>query len=176
MNYSDLNLKVNTDYRTISIQPGKDINILNYVSIADKNDIVHIAIQNSEENGIYNLFKLRMYFNLYIVYLYTNLEFTQEEKDDPVKLYDELCSNGIMYAILNSMNADEFSYLNDVLDETVNIKMEYRNTLASVLNSFIENLPANASRAAEIIDKFKPEDFQRVIQFAQAANGNRPIN
>jgi hypothetical protein len=45
-----------------------------------------------------------------------------------------------------------------------------------VLSNFIENLAPNAEKAAQIIDKFNPEAFQQVIKFAEAANGNRPIN
>ena len=52
---------------------------------------------------------------------------------------------------------------------------QYKNTIASVINGFIENMPVNAEDAAEIIKKFDPEQFQQVIQFAQAANGGRPI-
>ena len=176
MNYSDFNLKINTDTKIISVLPGQDINILQYLPIEDKNDIIQIALQNGEENGIYNLLKLRMYFNLYLVYMYTDINFSNEEKDDPAKLYDELCSNGILDAVLNAIPDYEREYLNEILEETMMNKLEYRNTIASVLNNFVENLPINAKNAQEIIEKFNPEDFQRVINFATAANGNRPLN
>jgi hypothetical protein len=81
-----------------------------------------------------------------------------------------------MDAIYNAIPVSETKYLQDMLDETLAVKLEYRNTIASVINSFIENLPVNANAAKDIIEKFNPEDFQRVLNFATAANGNRPIN
>ena len=167
MNYSDLNLKINTDTKCISILPGQDINILQYAPIEDKNSIIQMAIQNSEENGVY--------WQMYIVFTYTDIIFTDEEKADIVRIYDELASNGIMNAILYNINQDEILYIKDKIKDTLEAKAKYRNTIASVLNSFVENLPINAEAAKNIIDKFDPEAFQNVLRFATAANGNRPI-
>lgn len=175
MKYSDINLKLNPTIKTFSINPEQGVQVLQYLPIEDKNDIIYIALQNAEENGIYNLLKLRMFFDLYITYLYTDLEFTDEEKDNPAALYDVLNSNGIISAIFNNMNPNEVKYLNEILEETLRMRLEYKSTIASVINGFIEDLPANAQAAKEIVEKFNPEDFQQVIQFAQAANGNRPI-
>ena len=176
MNYTDLNIHLNKDVKSFEVYPNTIINVLQYLPIEDKNDIIQMTLQNSEENGIYNLLKVDMYFSLYITYLYTDIQFTNNEKDDPIKLYDELNSMGIIDAIINAMNPDEYSHLREILDETINQKLEYRNTIASVVNNFIENLAPNAERAADIINTFNPETFQRVIEFATAANGNRPIN
>lgn len=176
MNYSDLHLTIYNNTTNISIMPDKNINVLMYLPIADKNDIIQIALQNSEENGIYNLLKLHMYFELYITYLYTDIEFTTDEKDDPAFLYDMLKSNGIIDAVIRAIPPAEYGELYKMLEDTMKLKIKYRNTIASVLNSFVENLPINAKNAQEIIEKFNPEDFQRVLEFAKAANGGREIN
>ena len=176
MNYSDFKLAIDTNVNTISILPGYDVNVSKYISIEDKNDIVQLALQESDENGLFNLFKLHMFFELYIVYMYTDINFTIEEKDDPTKLYDELKSSGILDAILNAMEPSEYEYLKTTLDVTMKTRLQYRNTIASVLNNFVQNLPINAQAANDIINKFDPASFQKVIDFAMAANGNRPIN
>lgn len=176
MNYSDLNLKINTDTKCISILPGQDINILQYLPIEDKNSIIQMAIQNSEENGVYNLLKLDMYLQMYIVFTYTDINFTDEEKADIVKIYDELASSGIMDAILNKINQVEMNYINNTVKDTLEAKVKYRNTIASVLNSFVENLPVNAEAAKNILDKFDPEAFSNIMDFVFQANGNRSIN
>jgi len=119
---------------------------------------------------------LDMYFKLYIVYSYTDIEFTEDEKDNPVKLYDELYSEGLIQAIISAIPIHEYEYLCDNLKHMMDLKLQYRNTIASVINNFVENLPINANAAKDIIEKFNPEDFQEVLKFAQAANGNRPIN
>jgi hypothetical protein len=175
MNYSDLNLKVNTDCNTISILPGCDINVLKYASIEEKSDIIHLALQDSEENGLFNLFKIKMFFALYIIYTYTDLEFSQEEKDDPTTLYDKLKSTGVLDAIMGAMETTEYDDLVVTLEKTMKIKLEYSNTIIALLRSFIQDLPTNATEAKNIIEQFDPAAFQKVIDFATAANGNRPL-
>jgi hypothetical protein len=39
MKYSDFNLSINTDYKTVSVF-SNDINIIKYLSIEDKNNII----------------------------------------------------------------------------------------------------------------------------------------
>ena len=176
MKYSDLNLSIYDNTVNISITPDCDINVLMYLPIEDKNDIIHLALQNSEENGTYNLLKLKMYFEMYIMYLYTDMEFTLEEKGDPVALYDILKSTGIIESVIDAIPGSEYTYLKSMLEETMKMKLKHRNTIAAVLNSFIENLPKNAEEAMDIVNKFNPEDFQQVLAFAKAANGGREIN
>ena len=171
MKYSDFNLKVNTEVASVD-----NINILQYLPIEEKNDIIRLTLQESAENGLFNLLKVRMFFNLFIVYSYTDIEFTEKDKNDPVKLYDELYSNGIIDTILSNMNDTELTYLESVLQETLNIRLEYQSTVASIINSFIKDMPANAESAMKIINNFNPADFQQVIDFARAANGGRSLN
>lgn len=175
MNFSDFNLHLDTSYNTFEVGPNQEVQVLKYLPIADKNDLIQITLQNSEENGLYNLLLVDMYFNLYIVYIYTNIEFTDEEKEDAPTLYDILWSSGVIDAVLNTMDEREYKTLYQMLSETLENKMKYKSTIASVINSFIEQLPVNAENAAEIIKNFNPEQFQQVLSFARAANGNRPI-
>lgn len=175
MNYSNFNLHLNTDVRSFEFNDNT-INVLQYLPIEDKNSIIQLALQNSEENGVYNLLKVQMYFRLYLIYLYADIEFINDEKDDPVKLYDELNSNSIIDMVINAMDQTEYAYLLEVLQETMNQKLEYRNTIASVINNFVENLVPNAEGAAEILKNFNPENFEHVMKFVEAANGGRPIN
>ena len=174
INFLDLNLNINNNVNIIKFGEHQ-IEVLQYLPIEDKNSIIKLALQNSEENGVYNPVKLEMYSKLYIIYMYTNLEFTEEEQQDEPKLYDILYSNGIIEEVLGAMDEDELRYYDDMLDAYVSIKTSYRHTLASVVNSFIEELPKNATAAKDIIEKFNPEDFKEVLNFAFAANGNRPI-
>ena len=176
MKYSDLNLSIYNNTVNIAITPDCSFNVNMYLPIADKNDIIQLALQNSEENGVYNLLKLDMYFELYIMYLYTDIEFTLEDKDDPATLYDVLKSRGIIESVIEAIPGEEYGYLLTMLKETMKQKLKHRNTIASVLNSFIDNLPKNAEEAMNIVNKFNPEDFQQVLAFAKAANGGREIN
>lgn len=174
MLYKDLNLKVKDQTETISIQ-GQDINVLQYLPVRDKNDLVQIALQNSRENGVINEIKLEIYFNIYIVYFYTDLIFSDEEKADPGQLYDELQSSGILTRILGAMDENEYNNLLDYLDKMREAQDTYENSATGVIKMFIQNLPKNAAEAAQILKDIDLDKYTQTKNFVEAANGGRPI-
>ena len=175
MKYSDLNLKVNKETTIVKIDDNTEIEVLQYLPIEDKIDLIQIALQKSLENGVYNEVKLDMYFNLYIVYMYSNLEFTDEEKEDEFKLYNELQSNNIIVHVIAGMDEGEYDCLLDYLKSMQEANEMYRSSAAAILQSFIQDMPRNAAAAAEIVDNFDKEKYRNVIDFAKSANGGRPI-
>ena len=174
MKYSDLNFKLDTDYNIAKIG-NAEIKVLKYLPILDKIDLIQIALQKSLENGIYNEMKLEVYFNLYLVYMYTDLEFTDEEKEDEFKLYDELNCNNVFISVIGAMEDDEYENLIKDLEMMQEKNEEYRRSTAALLQSVIQDLPKNAAAAADIVDNFDKEKYKNVIDFAKQANGNRPI-
>ena len=86
MEYKNLNLKTIDAQRTITVNDN-DIKVFTYLPILQKNDLVQIALQQATEMGMINEIKLEMYFNLFVVYMYTDLVFTDEEKENPAELY-----------------------------------------------------------------------------------------
>lgn len=176
MNFKEMNFQPYTDVNFISVTPDCKISILKYLPIEEKNDLIAMTLQNSDEAGFYNPVKLQMYLELYTVYLYTDLEFTDEERADEAQLYNILKGNGIIDAIINTIPSEEWNQINMFYYDYLNKKEQYRNSIAGTLRGFVENLAINAKNAAEIINDFDPEKFQNVLAFAQAANGGRPIN
>lgn len=175
MLYKDLNLKVKDQTETISIQ-GQDINVFQYLPVRDKNDLVQIALQNSRENGVINEIKLEIYFNIYIIYFYTDLIFSDEEKADPGQLYDELQSNGILTRILGAINQDEYNNLVDYLEKMRAAQDAYENSAAGVIKILSQDLPKNAAEAADLLKNVDLSKYEQVNKFAEAANGGRPIS
>ena len=175
MKYSDLNLKVNKETTIVKIDDKTEIEVLQYLPIEDKIDLIQIALQKSLENGVYNEVKLDMYFNLYIVYMYSNLEFTDEEKEDEFKLYNELQSNDIIAHVIAGMDEEEYDCLLDYLKSMQENNESYKKSAAALFQTFIQDMPKNAAAAAEIVDNFDKEKYKNVIDFAKSANGNRPI-
>lgn len=171
VSYAGLKLKVNTDVNTFQFGENKAvIEVLKYLPIEDKNDLIHITLQNAEENGIYNDVLVEMYFNLYIVYFYTNLNFTDKQKEDPAKLYDQMESNGLITQVIAHMDEDEYANLLTYLETIRDEMLTYKNTAGAVLQTIVQDLPRNAAAAAEIVNSWTPEQFDQVKRLAQMAN------
>ena len=172
--FASLKLKTNSETKEVKIGDAT-IEIKQYLPISDKKDLVQITLQKAEENGVYNEVLLDMYFALNIIYLYTNLTFTDKQREDEAKLYDMLESNNIIDMVLAALPEGEYDQLkNYIYEERYNI-MEYKNTAGAVLQSIIQDLPKNAAAAKEIVDSFDKSKYQAVVDFATAANGGRNI-
>lgn len=171
VSFTNLKLKINSEVNTFQFGENKTkIEVLKYLPIEDKNDLIHIALQNAEEDGIYNDILLEMYFNLYIIYFYTNINFTDKQKEDPAKLYDQMQSNGLITSVIEAMDNDEYANLLTSLEVIRDANLTYKNTAAAVLQRIIQDLPRNAEAAAEIVNNWNPENFKEVQRLAQLAN------
>jgi hypothetical protein len=174
LNYTDLN--INKVINTNSFKWNeKEVEIVDYISFEDKYDIVMITLQKSLENGIYNPMKLDMYFHLNLVYMYSNLVFSADDRADEPRLYDEMLSSGFMDEFLQHIDIKEYVEMQNLIEQISELKMKYDSSAASVIKKFVDDLPANAEAAKQILDSFDKEKYQNVMDFAKAANGGRPI-
>lgn len=173
--YSSIKPSMDNTHATIEWE-GKKIKVYQYSSIANKNNIVQLALQNSREDWGINTLKSKMLFDLYIVFYYTDIVFSKEEKEDVIARYDEIYSCGLLGFIKEAMDLSELKQLDEMYREQLDIQLKYNGSFASAVRNFLTNLPISAERASEIISNFNPADYQKVLDFARAANGGREIN
>lgn len=174
MEYKDLGL-VRTVLKDSFDWAGKKISFYKYLPIESKYDIVMITLQESFEDGIYNPIKLDMNFHVNLVFMYTDLVFTEEERSDIGKLYDEMKSTGFLDEFLRHINPDEYKEMQEDIDDIAELSMTYKTTAASVFSKFVDDLPTNAEAAQKIVENFDANKYKEVVEFAKAANGGRPI-
>lgn len=172
--YTSLQLKTNTDVKTVDFN-GHSIEVLQYLPIEDKYDLITITAQNALQDGIYHPLLLDELFHLYLVFMYSNITFTAKQKENLNKLYDTLKSSGLMDLIIQQIPENEYNELFTQLEEYVKFNSKYNRSAAGLINSLITDLPKQAQMAKEIIAGFDPNQYQNVIEFAKAANGDREI-
>lgn len=171
--YSSLKLKIKEDTKKIE---DTDIEVLQYLPVQDKIDLVDITLQKAKEDRLYNPIKIDVFFHLNLIYLYTNLTFTDKQREDEYKLYDILESNGIISKVIAAMDENEYNFLLNKINEKAENELTYNTTTASIIAKLVDDLPGNAEAAQKIVDNFDPEKYKAVINFAQAANGGRTLN
>ena len=174
INYAGLQLRIDKSVSTFEFN-GQTIEVLNYLPIEDKYDLVMVTLQKSEENGGYNPLKMDMYLHLNMMYLYTNIEFDADARVNEPVTYDELLTSGLLDEFLATVKTEEYDYLYHMLTETKDELMSFKNSAAAVIQNIINDLPKNAAIAKEIVEGFDPTQYQAVVDFAEAANGGRPI-
>lgn len=167
VSFASLKLKVKDDVKILNIGD-KEIEVKQYLSAENKYDLVMISLQQSKENGIYNSLKLDIFFHLNLIFMYTNLSFTDKQREDLLNLYDILESNEIINNVVALIPEKEIKELYSKVNEILQDLMKYENSAAGIVDNLITSLPANAQAAADIVDNFNPEKYGEVINFAKA--------
>lgn len=170
--YASLKLKPIEEVKKVEIN-GSNIEVYQYLPMSDKMDIVDVTLQKSKVGRIYNPLKIEMYFHLYLVYLYTNISFTEKQKEDEEKLYDTLESNGIINKIVEAIPDNEYNQLLEFLEESMDINLDYSTTAAGIIDELLEELPQSAQTAADILNNVNMKPMQNVIDFAKAINNGK---
>ena len=108
ISFGSLNIKkVDEGVNTFTFN-GKEIEVRRYLPIMDKLTLIGNAISLAADgNRFANPMKINMYLNLEIMFAYTNITFTDKQKEDLVKLYDILDSAGFFNLLYENMEADE---------------------------------------------------------------------
>lgn len=174
VSYASLKLKTNTETTTVDFN-GSKIEILKYLPIEEKYDLISVTLQKSLEDTLYNPLKVDMYFHLHLIYMYTNLSFTDKQREDESKLYDTLSSNGLIDLILENIDELEYEMLSTYLEESIEQDLEYKTTVAYLLNSIIGDMPRKIEGIQRMMDEIDQEKFTNAINFAKALNGGREI-
>lgn len=164
--YASLKLKVNEAVETVDFQDSK-IEVLQYLPIELKNELVQVALQNAEDGDLYNPIVLDMYLHLYMIYLYTNITFTEKQKEDEIKLYNTLQSNGLIEAVLEKIPEEEYDLILTYADKIIQDKTSYKTSTAGMIKTIIDTLPAQMERAASIANELDLSKFEKIMAIAK---------
>ena len=130
---------------------GQTIEVKQYLPINDKlNLIAKVLNQSADDNNFANPIKLDVFTSLEIVFAYTNISFTEKQKEDLVKLYDLLESNGIFNMIIAEIPQTEYHTIVDGVEECANAVYTYKNSVLGLLDSISQDYSTLDFNAAEI--------------------------
>ena len=103
--------KVNDKVKNITFND-IEIEVKQYLPIQDKLIIIGNAINNAADNNRFaNPIKIDMYLALEIIMAYTDISFTDKQKEDMTKLYDLFVSSGLLNEIYAAIPEDELNML-----------------------------------------------------------------
>ena len=137
--FSKLGLKNNNQVVNINYNE-QTIEVKQYISVNDKLKLISDIINNTvDEHSFCNPVKVKVYLLIGIVENYTNISFTEKQKEDIVKLYDLIQSNGLFDKILTAIPDEEFNDLLNSTWDSIDAIYTYNNSAMGV----IENIGSN---------------------------------
>lgn len=136
-----LGLTKNSKVKIIDFNNQK-IEVKQYLPVEEKLNLISDIINSSiDTNNFYNPSRLHMYQIVNIVMAYTNISFTDKQKEDIYKLYDLFAGSGLATAVINAMPIDEYEFILQGTDETIKSIYAYNNSAMGIL----ENISADYS-------------------------------
>ena len=134
--YSKLKCKTNEEIKTIDID-GVTIEIKQYLPIQEKLELMGrvIELAHDQDYNYSNPIKANVIRDLEILFAYTNLTFTDKQKEDIAKLYDQLYSNNILTRILVLIPKEEIEQISNGIEKTIESVYKYQNSVLGVLET-----------------------------------------
>ena len=159
-----LGLKVNQNVKNIEFNE-QIIEVKQYLPINEKLELISSVINSAaDENNFSNPVKENVFLTLEILYHYTNINFTDKQKEDPVKLYDLVVSSGLVNKVTDLIPEEELDEVINGLAQSVKAIYTYRNSALGILESISQDYSALNLDATEIQQKLADPDNMALLK------------
>jgi hypothetical protein len=159
--YSKLGIKTSQEIKTITFND-QLIEVKQYLPIENKLKIVENVLNYSaEDKRFYNVGKIEVFLTLEVFYNYTNITFTDKQKENQPKLYDNLNTSGLMNAVIAAIPEQEFLFLYNLVKKTIKSVYNYSNSAVGILDTISQDYSNLDFDATEIQQKLAdPENME----------------
>ena len=159
-----LGLKVNQDVKNIEFNE-QIIEVKQYLPINEKLELISSVINSAaDENNFSNPVKENVFLTLEILYHYTNINFTDKQKEDPVKLYDLVVSSGLVNKVTDLIPEEELDEVINGVAQSVKAIYTYRNSVLGILESISKDYSNLDLDATEIQQKLADPDNMALLK------------
>lgn len=152
--YTKLGLKANQEIKTIEYND-QVIEIKQYLPIQEKLQLIGRVIEfaHEQDQNYSNPVKVKIILLLEIIFTYTNITFTEKQKEDLAKLYDAFCDSGLLKEIFNNIPESELVVLEEGVKDTIESIYKYQNSVLGVLDTIKTDYSALEFDVNEIANK-----------------------
>ena len=159
-----LGLKVNQDIKNINFNE-QDIEIKQYLPVNEKLMLISNVLNLSHDNNNFaNPVKISVFTTLEIMYAYTNINFTDKQKEDPTKLYDMLISTGLAKKVINAIPEEEYHEIVCGISDTIDAVYTYQNSVMGILDSISQDYSSLDLNATEIQKKLSDPNNMELLK------------
>ena len=159
-----LGLKVNQDVKNIEFNE-QIIGVKQYLPINEKLELISSVINSAaDENNFSNPVKENVFLTLEILYHYTNINFTDKQKEDPVKLYDLVVSSGLVNKVTDLIPEEELDEVINGVAQSIKDIDTYKNSVLGILESISQDYSDLNLDATEIQQKLADPDNMALLK------------
>ena len=162
--FTKLSLKRKNEVKTITIN-NNQIEIKQYLPVNEKLDLIARVINGAhDQNNFPNPIKIEVIGTLEMIMAYTNISFTEKQKEDIPRLYDLLEENGIIKDIISQIPEDEYNFIIDGINKTVDAVYTYNNSVLGILEAVSKDYSNLDFDATQIQKKMADPENLKLIK------------
>ena len=163
--FTKLGLKKKDEVKTVNIN-NNVIEVKQYLPINDKLALISrvINLSHDSSNNFANPVQVEVIGTVEIIMAYTNLSFTEKQKEDYAKLYDLLEENGITKDLISAIPEDEYAFLIDGINESIEAVYKYQNSVLGILEAVSQDYSNLDFDAAKIQQQLADTDNLALIK------------
>lgn len=162
--FTKLSLKRKNEVKTITIN-NNQIEIKQYLPVNEKLDLIARVINGAhDQNNFPNPIKIEVIGTLEMIMVYTNISFTEKQKEDIPKLYDLLEENGVIKDIISQIPEDEYNFIIDGINKTVDAVYTYNNSVLGILEAVSKDYSNLDFDATQIQKKMADQENLKLVR------------
>lgn len=160
--FSKLKCKIDDSIKEVQLNDEITIEVKQYLPIQEKLALIgRVIVQAHEQDENYsNPVKVDVFRELEMIFAYTNISFTDKQKEDLPKLYDMIYCSGLLKAIKDAIPSDEISDIVFGIEDSIDAVYKYQNSVLGILDTIktdysemdlsLENLTSKLSNPDEL--------------------------
>ncbi len=150
--FTKLGLKKDESINEIEWNEQK-IEIKQFLPTADKLDLISRVINlSTDEHAFYNPCKVEIFEVIEILLTYTNINLTDKQQEDILKLYDLFISSGFKNKIFENIPEKELIYIRNAIFDTITEIYRYRDSALGIVQSIAEDYKNTDMDARKIVN------------------------
>ena len=164
ISFTKLGLKLNQDINNVEYN-GQNIEVKQYLPVNKKLELISNVINlSADDNNFANPLKVDIFTTLEIIFNYTDITFTEKQKEDPAKLYDILVSTGLAEKIIDAIPEEEYCEVIYGVKESIDAFYNYRNSIFGILDTISTDYSNLNLDATEIQKKLADPDNLSLVR------------
>lgn len=136
VSFSKLGLIKNQEVKILNWNE-QNIEVRQYLPISEKLELISNVINFAHDGNanFANPVQVEVFTGLELLYAYTNISFTDKQKEDPAKLFDLVKSSRLLDSVIMLIPANEYTDLVTGVQNSITAIYAYQNSVMGVLDN-----------------------------------------
>lgn len=165
VSFSKLGLTKNQEVKILNWNE-QNIEVRQYLPISEKLELISNVINFAHDGNanFANPVQVEVFTGLELLYAYTNISFTDKQKEDPAKLFDLVKSSRLLDSVIMLIPANEYTDLVTGVQNSITAIYAYQNSVMGILDNISTDYSNLSLDATEIREQLSNENNLRLLK------------